>query len=148
MKMLSPANQNVCEPSPDACSVPTPLKPESHKATISLAHQSSRGKKIWIDLENSPHVPFFKPIIEDLEKRGHSVLVTARDCCQVCELAYLFHVQYKRIGHHYGKHTLAKLAGLGVRVLQLAPSILSEKPDLAISHGSRSLFVLDRKSVV
>ena len=139
--MLSPANQTICELSPD-CSVPTPVKPESHKGPTSLVRHSARGRKIWIDLENSPHVPFFKPIIEDLEKRGHSVLVTARDCFQVCELADLFHVQYKRIGHHYGKHTLAKLAGLGVRVLQLAPSILAEKPDLAISHGSRSLFVL------
>jgi len=100
------------------------------------------GKKIWIDLENSPHVPFFKPIIEELEKRGHSVVLTARDCFQVCELADLFHMKYKRIGHHYGKHTLAKLTGLIVRVLQMAPTVLGEKPDLAISHGSRSLFLL------
>ena len=100
------------------------------------------GKKIWIDLENSPHVPFFKPIIEELEKRGHSVVLTARDCFQVCELADLFHMKYKRIGHHYGKHTLAKLTGLIVRVLQMAPTVLQEKPDLAISHGSRSLFLL------
>jgi predicted glycosyltransferase len=100
------------------------------------------GKKIWIDLENSPHVPFFKPIMEELEKRGHSVVLTARDCFQVCELADLFHMNYKRIGHHYGKHTLAKLTGLVVRVLQMAPTVLREKPDLAISHGSRSLFLL------
>jgi uncharacterized protein len=100
------------------------------------------GKKIWIDLENSPHVPFFKPIMEELEKRGHSVVLTARDCFQVCELADLFHMKYKRIGHHYGKHTLAKLTGLVVRVLQMAPTVLREKPDLAISHGSRSLFLL------
>ena len=98
--------------------------------------------KRWIDLENSPHVPFFKPIIEELEKRGHSVVLTARDCFQVCELADLFHMKYKRIGHHYGKHTLAKLTGLIVRVLQMAPTVLREKPDLAISHGSRSLFLL------
>jgi len=25
--------------------------------------------KIWIDLDNSPHVPFFAPIIEELQKR-------------------------------------------------------------------------------
>jgi hypothetical protein len=22
-----------------------------------------RGKKIWIDLDNSPHIPFFAPIV-------------------------------------------------------------------------------------
>ena len=80
--------------------------------------------------------------MEELEKRGHSVVLTARDCFQVCELADLFHMKYKRIGHHYGKHTLAKLTGLIVRVLQMAPTVLREKPDLAISHGSRSLFLL------
>jgi hypothetical protein len=25
---------------------------------------------VWIDLENSPHVPFFLPIIRELEARG------------------------------------------------------------------------------
>jgi len=43
--------------------------------------------KIWIDLDNTPHVPFFKPIIRELEKRGHEVVLTARDAFQVCELA-------------------------------------------------------------
>ena len=28
------------------------------------------GGKIWVDLDNTPHVPFFKPIIRELEKRG------------------------------------------------------------------------------
>jgi predicted glycosyltransferase len=102
----------------------------------------AKGCRVWIDLENSPHVPFFKPIIRELETRGFSVLLTARDCFQVCELADFNGLQYKRIGHHYGKHTVAKLAGLGIRVAQLAPTILREKPILAISHGSRSLFVL------
>ena len=33
----------------------------------------SRPKKIWIDLDNSPHVPFFHPIIEELDKAGYAV---------------------------------------------------------------------------
>lgn len=102
----------------------------------------SKAKKVWIDLENSPHVPFFRPIIEQLEKRGYEVAVTARDCFQVCELAELFNLKHQRVGRHYGKHTLAKLAGLGVRMFQLSPYVLREKPDLAVCHGSRSLFVL------
>jgi predicted glycosyltransferase len=103
---------------------------------------TAHPKKIWIDLDNSPHVPFFKPIIEELEKRGYSILVTARDCFQVCDLADLFHVRYKRVGRHYGKHTVLKLAGLGVRALQMMPTIIREKPDLGVSHGSRSLFLV------
>ena len=102
----------------------------------------TQSKKIWIDLENSPHVPFFKPIIEELERRGHSVVVTARDCFQVCELADLFQLNYRRIGRHYGKHTAAKVLGLGIRMLQMAPGALRQRPDLSLSHGSRSQFLL------
>jgi uncharacterized protein len=97
-----------------------------------------RGKRVWIDLDNSPHVPFFAPIIEQLKKRGCTLLVTARDCFQVCELADLFGLEYRRIGRHYGRFRILKLAGLGVRALQLASAVLRERPDLALSHGSRA----------
>jgi predicted glycosyltransferase len=50
--------------------------------------------------------------------------------------------QYRKIGHHYGKHRIAKVAGLGIRVLQMTPFILREKPAIAVSHGSRSLIAL------
>jgi|SRR5215472_1465205 len=46
-------------------------------------------KKIWIDLDNSPHVPFFAPIIQERESQGYTVCVTARDCFQVRPLADL-----------------------------------------------------------
>ncbi len=97
-----------------------------------------RRKTIWIDLENSPHVPFFKPIIGELKKRGHEVVTTARDCFQVCGLADLMGVEYKKVGRHYGKHLLLKGAGLVIRSLELVPPILKRKPDIAVSHGSRS----------
>src|SRR2546422_1839142 len=95
-------------------------------------------KKIWIDMDNSPHVPFFKPIMLELEKRGYSIVLTARDCFQVCELADLFNLHYKKIGHHYGKNKLLKVTGLFLRALQLLPTGLNEKPVLAVSHGSRA----------
>ena len=98
--------------------------------------------RVWIDLDNSPHVPFFAPIIEELEKSGYSVLVTARDCFQVCELADLLHLKYRLVGRHYGKHTILKLTGLCWRALQLLPDILRFKPQLALSHGSRSQLVV------
>jgi uncharacterized protein len=107
-----------------------------------VAVRSKKAKKVWIDLENSPHVPFFKPIAAELEGRGYSVIFTARDCFQVCELADLMKLRYTCIGRHYGKRTLAKFVGLGTRVLQLAPYILRQRPDIAISHGSRSQFLL------
>jgi len=102
----------------------------------------SNKKRIWIDLDNSPHVPFFKPIIEELNNRGYHVMLTARDCSQTCELADLFHLEYKRIGKHYGKNKIVKVAGLVFRAFQLMPAVMREKPDLALSHGSRSKLIL------
>jgi len=102
---------------------------------------TDRGK-IWIDLDNSPHVPFFAPIIEELQKRGYSVVLTARDCSQVRELADLFHLNYKLIGRHSGKNKIRKVAGLFFRALQLLPTILREKPDIAVSHCSRAQMIV------
>src|SRR2546425_1315931 len=72
----------------------------------STARSKTAQKRVWIDLDNSPHVPFFAPIIKELENRGHTVFVTARDFAQVTELAELMHLRYKTIGRHYGKHKL------------------------------------------
>jgi uncharacterized protein len=95
-------------------------------------------KKIWIDLENTPHVPFFRPIIEELNRRGFEVNITARDAYQVYELADYFKMDYQRIGRHYGKNLMMKILGSVIRAVQLVPVIMKEKPDLAVSHGSRT----------
>ncbi len=95
-------------------------------------------KRIWIDMDNSPHVPFFKPIFKELEKRGHDVMITARDCSQVCGIADLLCVEYERIGRHYGKNKVLKVLGTVVRALQLTLKVWKNKPQFAVSHGSRS----------
>jgi predicted glycosyltransferase len=99
-------------------------------------------KKIWIDLDNTPHVPFFEPIIAELKKQGHSVLITARDAFQVIDLADQKKMEFISIGHHYGKNKAAKVWGLVCRAMQLAPVVIPYKPDLAISHGARSQLFL------
>lgn len=98
--------------------------------------------KIWIDLDNTPHVPFFKPIIRELEARGHNVVLTARNAFQVCELAAKMGLNPKQVGHHYGKNRFLKVWGLGWRSLQLLPTVLKHRPQLALSHGSRSQILL------
>jgi predicted glycosyltransferase len=100
------------------------------------------SKAIWIDLGNTPHVPFFKPVIRELKKRGFRVLLTARDAFQVCELATQAGLSYTKIGRHYGKHKLLKIVGLIWRSLQLLPFVLREKPIIGLSHGSRSQILL------
>jgi uncharacterized protein len=101
-------------------------------------NKPEKPERIWIDLDNSPHVPFFFPIINELKKRNCEVILTARDCAQTCGLADLFKMSYKRIGRHYGKSTVFKVAGTVLRALQLLQKMKSEKPDLTVSHGSRA----------
>src|SRR5262245_27746059 len=98
--------------------------------------------KIWIDLDNSPHVPFFVPIIQELKRRGYDLLLTSRDSAQVRELLEYNDLACKSFGRHYGKNKVIKVLGIAGRALQLAPLVLRNKPDLALSHGSRSQIVL------
>ena len=69
-------------------------------------------------------------------------MVSARDAFQTCELADRVQLNYARIGRHYGKNKILKIFGLLVRTLQLIPFVLREKPNLALSHGSRSQILL------
>jgi predicted glycosyltransferase len=115
-----------------------PEREMSPVETQAAPTQVAVAKKIWIDLDNSPHVPFFLPIIEKLRERGHKVILTARDSYQVCELLNFHHISCKVIGSHWGKYRALKVIGTLFRAAQLVPFILSERPDLAVSHGSRA----------
>lgn len=99
---------------------------------------------IWIDLENSPHVLFFNPIIKELKHRGYKVVVTARNYAQVYDLAKLFKIEHKAIGRHFGKRKALKILGLLSRSFQLLIFVVHEKPDLAFNHGSRSQFLASK----
>jgi predicted glycosyltransferase len=103
---------------------------------------ATSGARIWIDLDNTPHVPFFKPIIRELERRGHTVGLSARDAFQVFELANAMGLEFTGIGRHYGKNAAKKVFGLAWRSVQLAPFFLRLRPHLAVSHGSRSQILL------
>lgn len=105
---------------------------------LTKEYRESKLNKIWIDLDNTPHVPFFSPIIKELEKAGFNVILTARDCQQTCGLADTYKLQYRCIGKHHGKNKLSKVVGLLNRSLRLLPTIIKERPVLAVSHGSRA----------
>jgi uncharacterized protein len=108
--------------------------------SLRVAAPSAR-KKIWVDLDNSPHVPFFRPIIDELRKRNYDVLVTARDAYQVRELLEFYGVSARLIGRHYGKHKVLKGIGTCWRALAVTAGVRSEKIDLAITHGSRACVI-------
>ena len=107
--------------------------------TSDNSQRNTAAKRVvWIDIDNSPHVPFFIPIIEELNKRGVELVLTARNLYQVCDLLDFFGLRCKVIGGHYGKNKLAKILGNCARALQLAPTVIRFRPELALSHGSRA----------
>ena len=115
-----------------------------HSAEMSSERRTSvdGSKRIWIDLDNTPHVPFFVPIIRALEQEGHRVIVTARDAFQVCSLARHHGLEFRTVGRHNGVNKVMKAAGTLWRAVQLLSIVLRERPNLSMSHGSRPLELL------
>lgn len=96
--------------------------------------------KVWIDLDNSPHVLFFAPIIRKLEQDGAEVVVTVRSFSQTEELASAHGLRFKTIGEHKTpRHLVTRVAATLHRSRQLASYIHGQHPDVAISHGSRGM---------
>ncbi|MGA9994910.1 MAG: DUF354 domain-containing protein, partial [Pyrinomonadaceae bacterium] len=91
---------------------------------------------IWIDLANSPHVPFFRALIPEFKRRGHEVEVTARKFAQTVEMAEAAGLSTVVIGGHGGGRLLGKAENLIGRAASLARWARSRKFDLAVSHNS------------
>lgn len=125
---------------PRGCVAPAESTPPSKQAASRFQGRVAPEirKKIWIDIDNSPHVPFFIPIIEKLHERGHEVLLTARNSYQVCELLEFHRLNCKVIGGHWGKNRLLKTLGTLGRAARLVPLAFHERPDLALSLVSRA----------
>jgi len=96
--------------------------------------------KVWIDLDNSPHVLFFKPIVQRLEREQIETLITVRSFSQTEELAAQHGLRYSVVGMHRNPlHFATRVAATLHRAGQLAQFVRSHEPDVAVSHGSRAL---------
>ena len=100
--------------------------------------------KIWIDLGNSPHVPFFMALAKEFAARGHEIVWTARDYAQTVELAEKAGIDATVFGTHGGKNVLSKAAKFAYRVLDLTNWAHGKKIDLVVSHNSQEPLVAAR----
>ena len=92
--------------------------------------------RLWIDLANSPHVPFFVGLLPEFTRRGHSVAFTVRDFAQTVALAQQAGLDYKLIGGHGGASLWGKAQHIAGRAFALARWARGRKFDLAVSHNS------------
>jgi uncharacterized protein len=100
--------------------------------------------RIWIDLANSPHVPFFNALIPEFINRGHEVEITARDFAETVALAQAAGMRAEVIGRHGGKELAGKAGNLLGRSRELWAWARGRKIDLAVSHNSYSQIVAAR----
>jgi hypothetical protein len=92
--------------------------------------------RIWIDLANSPHVPFFRALIPELVARRHQVEITARDFAQTVELATKAGMMPHVIGGHGGGSITGKAGNLVGRAAALRKWARDRGFELAVSHNS------------
>ena len=96
--------------------------------------------RVWIDMTNSPHVPFFRPLIRLLEQRGHDVRVSTRDFAQTLELLDAAGIEHSVVGPpHGGAGRTGKIRAMGSRLRALRGWARLQQFDLALSHASHEL---------
>ena len=100
--------------------------------------------RIWIDLANSPHVPFFRALVNEFKERGHEVEITARDFAETVELAHAAGFTPEVISGHGGRELAGKAGNLVRRAWALRAWAHSRDLDLAVSHNSYSQILAAR----
>ena len=102
--------------------------------------------RVWIDITNSPHVPFFRPLIRLLEAEGHEVEVTAREYAQTLQLLELHGIPHHVVGpRHGGAGRGGKAPARRGRVGARPRVAESGRFDLALAHGSHELTLTARR---
>ena len=100
--------------------------------------------RLWIDLANSPHVPFFKALAERFRAEGHEIETTAREFAETVPLAQAAGFAPQVVGVHGGRDVSKKAGSLVSRAWALAKWARRRDFDLAISHNSYSQILAAR----
>jgi uncharacterized protein len=100
--------------------------------------------RLWIDLANSPHVPFFKALAARFVERGHEIETSARAFAETVPLAEAAGFDAHVVGAHGGRQVSAKAGNLMSRAWSLASWARKRNFDLAISHNSYSQILAAR----
>jgi predicted glycosyltransferase len=105
---------------------------------------STPARKVWVDLTNSPHVLFFRPVLRRLDEAGVETLVTARDFAQTLGLLERYDIPHTVIGKHGGASVVGKGMGMVRRSGAMIRFGRGRGITQAVSHGSNDLAIAAR----
>ena len=100
--------------------------------------------RLWIDLANSPHVPFFRALANRFIAQGHEIDTTAREFAETVPLAHAAGFKAEVVGVHGGRAISKKAGTVMSRAWALANWARTRRFDLAISHNSYSQIIAAR----
>src|SRR4029078_5252556 len=96
--------------------------------------------RVWIDVTNSPHVVFFRPLVGLLQARGHEGTISARDFAQTLELLEDAGLEHTVVGPtHAGASRAGKGRAMSARLRELRRFARARDFDIAVSHASHEL---------
>ena len=100
--------------------------------------------RLWIDLANSPHVPFFRALADRFIAQGHEIETTAREFAETVPLAQAAGFDAEVVGVHGGRAISKKAGTVMSRAWALANWARTRRFDLALSHNSYSQIIAAR----
>lgn len=96
--------------------------------------------RVWVDLTNSPHVVFFRPLVDVLRSRGADVTISARHFAQTLELLEDAELEHTVVGPpHGGAGVVGKVRTMASRLRALRGFARGRGFDIALSHASHEL---------
>lgn len=100
--------------------------------------------RIWFDADNGPHVLIMRPLVKELNRRGHEVLFTARNRTKTPELLELYGLPCRIVGGEFPRGKLGKVTGTLGRAWSLALVMKGSGIQVSFGHGSRALPIASR----
>ena len=91
--------------------------------------------KILVDINHPAHVHYFKNFITDMQKRGHTILITATEKEITYELLKKYHLDFFKMGSH-SRSMIKKIINLPVMIFYMYLAARNFKPDLFLGVGS------------
>jgi uncharacterized protein len=92
--------------------------------------------RVWVDLANSPQPILFEPIVRELERHGHDVVISTRDHAQTLDLTRQRWPDAVLVGGSSPRSRAAKLGSIAGRARGLAAFARTHRPAIAVSHNS------------